>query len=46
MRLKQEYDLEKIEKSKKNGAITVDNMTVPYRQEDLIKQLDDAEKEE
>lgn len=46
MRLKQEYDLEKIEKSKKNGAITVDNMTVPYSQEDLIKQLDDAEKEE
>jgi hypothetical protein len=43
MRLKQEFDLEKIEKSKKNDAVTVDNMTVPYSQEDLIKQLDDAD---
>lgn len=43
MRLKQEFDLEKIEKSKKNDAVTVDNMKVAYSQEDLIKQLDDAD---
>lgn len=41
MRLKQEFDLEKIEKSKKNDAVTVDNMKISYSQEDIINQLED-----
>lgn len=43
MRLKNQLDIEKIEKTKKNDAVTVDNMTVAYSQEDLIKQLDDED---
>lgn len=43
MRLKQQFDLEKLEKAKKNDAVTVDNMTVAYSQEDLIKSLDEAD---
>ena len=46
MRLKQQYDLEKLEKAKKNDAVTVDNMTVAYSQEDLIKSLDEADSPE
>ena len=43
MRLKQQYDLEKLEKTKKSDAVTVGNMTVAYSQEDLIKSLDEAD---
>lgn len=46
MRLKHEFDLEKLEKTKKNEAVTVDNMQVAYSQEDLIKQLDEKDDEE
>lgn len=46
MRLKQQFDLEKLEKAKKNDAVTVDNMTVAYSQEDLIKSLDEADSQE
>lgn len=45
MRLKHEFDLEKLEKTKKNEAVTVDNMQVAYSQEDLIKQLDEKDDE-
>lgn len=44
MKLKHQMDLEKIEKSKNKDAIEVDNMKVPYSQEDLIKQLDEVDK--
>lgn len=44
MRLKNELDIEKFERTKQNEAVTVDNMKVAYSQEDLIKSLDDAEK--
>ena len=43
MKLKNQLDIEKIERTKKNDAITVDNMSVPYSQEELIRQLDNAE---
>lgn len=43
MRLKNELEIEKFERTKKNDAVTVDNMTVPYSQEELIKQLDEQD---
>lgn len=46
MKLKQEFDLEKIEKSKKNDAVTVDNMKISYSQEDIINQLEDNDSQD
>lgn len=43
IKLKHRLDLERLEKTKPSDAIAVDNMKVAYSQEDLIKQLDEAE---